>query len=90
MPICFVNADGSHVQGCERHTGLHPYDWCIAATDARTRKIAELRAELNQLQIVDIGPYNDDGGRGVSLTFAAGAVQISGAAEPRTDPGHCG
>lgn len=49
MTICFVNADGSHVRGCEAHRGAHPYDWCVEESERRLRRIDELQKELSNL-----------------------------------------
>jgi hypothetical protein len=51
MPICFVNPDGSHVRGCDRHMGEHPYDWCKKDFNEKLDRIDELQKELNRLKI---------------------------------------
>lgn len=55
MTICFVNPDGSHVQGCHRHNGDHPVQWCNAAYERRLQKVMELEKELSRLRTEDPG-----------------------------------
>ncbi len=54
MTICYVNPDGSHVRGCDVHTGQHPADWCDMKRAERRRRIAELESELHRLRTYDI------------------------------------
>lgn len=39
--ICFVLPDGTHIRGCDRHRGEHPYDVCQQQFEERWRKIKE-------------------------------------------------
>lgn len=54
MPICYLNPDGSHTRGCDRHNGEHPYDWCRTAYERRAAEMAELRTRLNKLELEDV------------------------------------